>query len=244
MNCKTWPNWHRHSLALVVDSCLCVFGFFIENSRGVDILRPQRKKDPDIAEDGALGQGDAFFQLKKASFRILFLRYELRLILFFTGEREGWPRPPCIQSEAVFPKLRLTEITILVSESSGGVQNSGLDWWYLLIPSFGSHSSVVGVRRERAQSAWAHCFHSAVDLAKARAQLWMIRLCKWFLQMQRNASCLGRASSRPSGSWLHVPHVPGKSESELIWCLHVLCFFRRLLIQSYFPHKLHRKRID
>ena len=58
-----------------------MFGFFIENSRGVDILRPQRKKDPDIAEDGALGQGDAFFQLKKASFRILFLRYELRLIL-------------------------------------------------------------------------------------------------------------------------------------------------------------------
>ena len=81
-------------------------------------------------------------------------------------------RPPCIQSEAVFPKLRLTEIAILVSESSGGVQNSGLDWWYLLIPSFGSHSSVVGVRRERAQSAWAHCFHSAVDLAKARAQLY------------------------------------------------------------------------
>ena len=121
--------------------------------------------------DGALGLGNAFFRLKKASFRILFLRYELRLILFFTGEREGWPRPPCIQSEAVFPKLRLTEITILVSESSGGVQNSGLDWWYLLIPSFGSHSSVVGVRRERAQSAWAHCFHSAVDLAKARAQL-------------------------------------------------------------------------
>ena len=39
-----------------------MFGFFIENSRGVDILRPQRKKDPDIAEDGALGQGDAFFQ--------------------------------------------------------------------------------------------------------------------------------------------------------------------------------------
>ena len=66
-----------------------MFGFFIENSRGVDILRPQRKKDPDIAEDGALGQGDAFFQLKKASFRILFLRYELRLILFFTGEGKG-----------------------------------------------------------------------------------------------------------------------------------------------------------
>ena len=36
-----------------------MFGFFIENSRGVDILRPQRKKDPDIVEDGALGQGDA-----------------------------------------------------------------------------------------------------------------------------------------------------------------------------------------
>ena len=78
-------------IALVVTfvSIYCVFGFFIENSRGVDILRPQRKKDPDIAEDGALGRGDAFFQLKKASFRILFLRYELRLILFFTGEREG-----------------------------------------------------------------------------------------------------------------------------------------------------------
>ena len=62
--------------------------------------------------------------------------------------------------------------------------------------------------------------------------------------MQRHASCLGRASSRPSGSWLHVPHVPGKSESELIWCLNVLCFFRQLLIQNYFPHKLHMKRID
>ena len=72
----------------------------------------------------------------------------------------------------------------------------------------------------------------------------MIRLCKWFLQMQRHAGCLGRASSRPSCSWLHVPHVPGKSESELIWCLNVLCFFRRSLIQNYFPHKMYRKRID
>ena len=82
MKSKTWPKLTLAlSLALIVDSCLFVFGFFIENSRGVDILRPQRKKDPDIAEDGALGQGDAFFQLKKASFRILFLRYELRLIL-------------------------------------------------------------------------------------------------------------------------------------------------------------------
>ena len=56
---------------------------------------------------------------------------------------------------------------------------------------------------------------------------------------------------KPSGrayiascSWLHVSHVPGKSESELIWCLNVLCFFRRSLIQNYFPHKMYRKRID
>ena len=62
--------------------------------------------------------------------------------------------------------------------------------------------------------------------------------------MQRHAGCLGRASSRPSCSGLHVPHVPGKSENELIWCLNVLCFFRRSLIQNYFPHKMHRKRID
>ena len=99
-----------------------------------------------MAKDGALGLENTFCRLKKAFFRILFLRCELWLFLFFSGEGEGWPRPPCIQSEAVFPKLRLTEIAILVSESSGGVQNSGLDWWYLLIPSFGSHSSVVGMR--------------------------------------------------------------------------------------------------
>ena len=55
MKSKTWPNWHQHSLALVVDSCLCVFGSFIKNSRGVDILRPQRKNSPEMAEDGALG---------------------------------------------------------------------------------------------------------------------------------------------------------------------------------------------
>ena len=62
---------------------------------------------------------DAFCRLKKASFQILFLRCKLRLILIFTGEAEGWPRPPCIQSEAVSPKLRLAEIPTLVSESSG-----------------------------------------------------------------------------------------------------------------------------
>ena len=33
------------------------------DSRGVDILRPQRKKGPEMAEDGALGLGDAFFRL-------------------------------------------------------------------------------------------------------------------------------------------------------------------------------------
>ena len=42
-----------------------------------------------MSEDGALGLGGAFFRLKKASFRILFLRCKLRLILVFTGEGEG-----------------------------------------------------------------------------------------------------------------------------------------------------------
>ena len=32
-----------------------MFGSFIKNSRGVDILRPQRKNSPEMAEDGALG---------------------------------------------------------------------------------------------------------------------------------------------------------------------------------------------
>ena len=119
--------------------------------------------------DGALGLGNAFFRLKKASFRILFLRCELRLILFFTGEGKG-------DLDPLYPKWSGVSKAEADRNHHPGirefwrVQNSGLDWWYLLIPSFGSHSSVVGVRRERAQSAWAHCFHSAVDLAKARAQ--------------------------------------------------------------------------
>ena len=96
-----------------------VFGFFIENSRGVDILRPQRKKSPEWQKTGHWDWGMLFFRLKKASFWILFLCCEHRLILIFTGEGEGWPRPPCIQSEAVFPTLRLTEIITLLSESSG-----------------------------------------------------------------------------------------------------------------------------
>ena len=175
-------QYEKWNLAKLTPALSCSCCWFLSLCSGSSSRIPEestslglRGRRVQNGRDGARGLGNAFFRLKKASFRILFLRYELRLILFFTGEREGWPRPPCIQSEAVFPKLRLTEITILVSESSGGVQNSGLDWWYLLIPSFGSHSSVVGVRRERAQSAWAHCFHSAVDLAKARAQLGQYR---------------------------------------------------------------------
>ena len=39
-------------------------------------------------------------------------------------------------------------------------------------------------------------------------------------------------------------HMSQVKMSELIWCLNVLCFFRRSLIQNYFPHKMYRKRID
>ena len=68
MKSKTWPKLTLAlSLALIVDSCLFVFGFFIENSRGVDILRPQRKKGPEWQRRGTR-TGECFLSTKESLF--------------------------------------------------------------------------------------------------------------------------------------------------------------------------------
>ena len=154
-------QYEKSNLAKLTPALSCSCCWFLSLCSGSSSRIPEESTSlglrGKIVQNGRRGgtrMEGAFCRLKKASFRILFLRCKLRPILIFTGEGEGWPRPPCIQSEAVSPKLRLTEITTLVSESFGDVQNSGLEWWYLLIPSFGNHSSVVVVRRERVESAW------------------------------------------------------------------------------------------
>lgn len=168
---KTWPSWHRHSLAFVVDSCLCVFGFFIENSRGVDILRPQRKKGPEMAEDGALGLGDAFFRLvwrkplSESCFFVVNFGFSSSSLVRRKGDLDplvskvkrcfrswGWQKwPPW------HPRVLVVSRTLVWIDD--------ISWFPVLV----AIAQLLGWGgREPSQLETSHCFLSAVDLAKAR----------------------------------------------------------------------------